>query len=61
MDQVGLEALQNLADQRNVAQKGWIEAQVFFEGKGEKAARQLQRAHAALLDDGLCALSGADA
>ena len=61
VNQIGLEALQHLADQRNVAQKRGIEAQVFFQGKGKKAARQLQGPHVAVFDDGLGAVSGADA
>ena len=53
VNQVRLEALQHLADQRNVAQKRRIVAQVFFQSKGEKAARQLQRPHVAVFSDGL--------
>jgi hypothetical protein len=61
VDQVGLEALQHLADQRNVAQKGRVEAQIFFQGEGEKAARQLQRPHVAVFENGLGAVAGAHA
>ena len=61
VNQVGLEALQHFADQRNVAQKRRIEAQIFFESKGKKAARQLQRPHVAVFDEGLGAVAGAHA
>src|ERR1035438_1436391 len=61
VDQIGLKALQNFADERNMAQKGRIEAQVFFQGKGEKAARQLQGPYTAVLENGLRAVSGANA
>ena len=38
-----------------------IEAQVLFQGKRKKAARQLQRPHVAVFDEGLGAVSGANA
>ena len=55
VDQIGLKALQHFADQRDVAQKRGIEAQILFESKGEKAARQLQRPHIAVFEKGLSA------
>jgi hypothetical protein len=59
VNQIGLKALQHFADQRNVAQKRGVEAQVFFQSKGEKAARQLQRPNIAVLRDGLSAVARA--
>jgi hypothetical protein len=50
VNQVGLEALQHLADERNVAQKCGIEAQILFKSEGKKAARQLEGPHVAVFD-----------
>jgi hypothetical protein len=44
-----------------VAQKRGVEAQVFFQSKGEKAARQLQRPDITVFGEGLGAVAGADA
>ncbi len=46
---------------RNVAQKCGIEAEIFFERKGERAARQFQGPHIAVFDESLGAVAGADA
>src|ERR1700677_160124 len=61
VNQVRLEAVKHFADDRNVAQKPRIEAQVFLESKGEKAARQLQGSHIAVFQHGLVAVAGAHA
>ncbi len=44
-----------------MAKENRIEAQIFFEHEREKAARQLQRPHVALFDDGLRAVARAHA
>ena len=56
VNQIRLESIQHFFDERNVAQKCRIEAQIFFQGKREKAARQLQRPHVAVFDEGLRAV-----
>ena len=61
VDEVGLEALEDFADEGDVAEKGGIEAEIFFEGKGEKAAGQLEGPDVAVFSDGLGAVAGADA
>jgi hypothetical protein len=60
VDQIGLEALKHLADERDVPQKNGVEAQIFFKSKGEEAARQLKRPDVAVFDEGLGAVSCAD-
>ena len=57
----GWKRSEHFADQRDVAQKRGIEAQVFFEREGEKAARQLERPHVAVFDECLSAVAGAHA
>ncbi len=61
VNQVRLEALQHSLNQRNVTQKRRVEAKVFFECKGEKAARQFQRPQIAVFGDRRRAVSGAHA
>jgi hypothetical protein len=60
VNQVGLEAFKHLAKEWHVTQKGEVEAQIFFQGKGENAARQLQRPHISILNESLYAVSRAD-
>ena len=61
MNQVRLEAVENFADQRNVAQKGGVEAKILFQGKGHKAARQLQRPYVSVFFEGIGAVAGTHA
>jgi hypothetical protein len=42
VNQVGSEPLQHVADEREVAQKHGIEAQILFKREGKKTARQLE-------------------
>ncbi len=60
VDEVGLEALKRFGNEGQVAEIGGIEAEILFEGEGEKAARQLQRPHAAFFNESLWAVTGAD-
>ncbi len=61
MDQVGLEPLQHIGDERDVAQKRGIEAQVFFKREGKEASRQLEGPDVAFFDQGLRPITGAHA
>ena len=61
MNQIGLKALQNFADQRNVSQECRIEAKVFLQRKGEKATRQLKRPDVAFFQNGLCPVARSNA
>ena len=61
VDQVGLEALEDFANEGNVAQKSGVVAKIFFEGKREKAARQLQAPDVAFFQNCLGPVSGSDA
>src|SRR5580700_10288378 len=61
VDDLRLKALEHFADEGNVAQEGGIEAQVFLEREGEKAARQLEGPHAAVFSDGAGTVAGAHA
>jgi hypothetical protein len=61
VDQVGLETLDHLADEGDVAEIRGVVAKVFFEGEGKKAAGQLEGPDVALFDERLGAVTGADA
>ncbi len=57
----GWKRLEHLVHEGNVAQKCGIVAEIFFKGEGEEAAGQLQRPDVAFFEEGLGAVSGADA
>ncbi len=61
VNQVGTKALEHFADEGNVAQKRGVEAEIFFESEGEKAAGQFEGPDVAVFDDGLGAIAGAHA
>ena len=61
VNEVGLEPFKNLADEGDVAEKGGVEAEVFFEGEGQEAAGQFKGPDVAVFEDGLRAVAGADA
>ena len=61
VNQVGLETVEHLVDERNVAQIHGIEAQVFLESDRQKAARQFERPHVSLFDKRFGAVAGAHA
>ena len=48
-----MKAFEHFTDERDVAQKRGIEAQIFFESEGEEAAGQLEGPDGAVFDDGL--------
>ncbi len=50
VNQIGLEPLQGIGDEREVAQKRRIEAQIFLKREGEKASRQLECPDVAVFD-----------
>ena len=58
VNQIRLEPLHNLADQGNVPQKCGIEAKVFFQGKRQKAPRQLKRPNIVLFQNRLRPVAG---
>jgi hypothetical protein len=60
VDKVGLEAVKDLADDRNVARKRRVKSKVSLKGEGEDAPRQLQSPHIAVFDESLTAISCAD-
>ena len=60
VNQVGPEALERLGDLAVVSRKGGVEAQILFDGKGEKAARQLERCTLPSSTKGCGAVAGAD-
>jgi hypothetical protein len=61
VDEVWAEAVEDFSDERDVAGEGGVEAEVFFEGEGEDAAGELEGPDGAVFDEGLTAVSGADA
>jgi len=61
VNQIGLKSLEDIGDERKVAQVGRIKAQVFFQRKGQKAPRQLEGPDVAVFDESLGAVAGTDA
>jgi hypothetical protein len=61
VDQIGLESLKHFSDEWDVAKECRVDAQIFFEGEGQKAAWQLKRPHVPILNQALGAVSGTDA
>jgi hypothetical protein len=61
MEQVRLEAVENFSDQRDVTQKGGVEAKILFEGEGEKSAWQLERPYVTVFFESIGAVAGTHA
>jgi len=61
VDQVRLEASECLFDDGDVARKGGIKAEVFFDGEGEKAARKFEGPEVAVFYQFRLAVAGAHA
>ena len=61
VDQVRLETLENVADQRNVTKERRIKAQILFQNERKKTARQLEGPYATFLDQGRSAMACAHA
>jgi hypothetical protein len=58
VDQIGLESLKHSSDEWDVAKECRIDAQVFFQGEGQKTARQLNRPYISILNEALGAVPG---
>jgi hypothetical protein len=61
VDEIGMEAVQHLSNEGNMARKGWIEAKVSFESEGEDASGQFEGPDITLFGEGLSTIARADA
>jgi hypothetical protein len=61
VNQVGLEPLQNLANQWDVAEKRGIEPEVLLKSEREETAREFEGPYVAVFQDSLGAVAGTDA
>jgi hypothetical protein len=61
VEKIGLEALEHIADEGDVTEKSWVEAEILFEGKGKKTAGQFEGPDVSVFGECLGTISGANA